>query len=257
MKHLLFTIIAAVVLVGCGPKAPDISIHDAAKAGDIKAVKQHLAAGTDVDARDKQDKTPLKHAAFSGYKEIVKLLIAEGADVNVKGKGGRTPLHTAAQLSQKATIELLIANGADVNAMDGGGLWEGGGTPLDMNNIGEIADLLRKHGGKTAKWLKAAESIHIAAESGNLEAVKKHLVAGADVNIPDDRFGMTPLYHAAFWGHTTVIELLIASGADVNTKNRVGSTPLDLFETDSRKESAALLRKHGGKTSDELKAEGK
>ena len=234
MKHLLLTTIAAVVLVGCGelqqsPLKKENSqagreLIVAIRKGDIETIKQHLEAGVDV---------------------------------NVKGQGGRTPLHTAAQLSQKAIIELLIANGADVNAMDGGGLWEGGGTPLDMNNIGEIADLLRKHGGKTAKWLKAAESIHIAAESGNLEAVKKHLVAGAEVNIPDDRFGMTPLYHAAFWGHTNVIELLIASGADVNTKNRVGSTPLDLFETDRRKESAALLRKHGGKTSAELKAEGK
>ena len=31
-------------------KAPDISIHEAAGTGDIEAVKQHLAAGTDVNA---------------------------------------------------------------------------------------------------------------------------------------------------------------------------------------------------------------
>ncbi|MDP6415796.1 MAG: hypothetical protein QGG54_12350 [Gammaproteobacteria bacterium] len=56
MKHLLLTTIAAVVLVGCGesqpPEPPDISIHDAADSGNIEAVKQHLAAGTDVDAKD-------------------------------------------------------------------------------------------------------------------------------------------------------------------------------------------------------------
>ena len=47
-SHLLLTTIAAVVLVGCGPpKPPDISIHDAAKAGDIETVKQHLADGAD------------------------------------------------------------------------------------------------------------------------------------------------------------------------------------------------------------------
>jgi len=48
MKHLLLTTIAAVLLVGCGQSASDISIHDAAKAGDIEAVKQHLANGADV-----------------------------------------------------------------------------------------------------------------------------------------------------------------------------------------------------------------
>ena len=50
MKHLLLTTIAAVVLVGWGPSTPDISIHDAAEDGNIKVVKQHIAAGTDVNA---------------------------------------------------------------------------------------------------------------------------------------------------------------------------------------------------------------
>ncbi len=48
MKHLLLTTIAAVVLVGCGPS---VDIHQAAIDGDIEAVKQHLAAGTDVNAK--------------------------------------------------------------------------------------------------------------------------------------------------------------------------------------------------------------
>ena len=60
MKHLLLTTIAAVVLVGCGESVPDISIHDAiVLGGDIEAVKQHLAAGTDVDAKDMNGETSL------------------------------------------------------------------------------------------------------------------------------------------------------------------------------------------------------
>ena len=68
-----------------------------------------------------------------------------------------------------------------------------------------------------------AISIHIAAMQGNLEAVKQHIAAGADVN-----------------------------AKDVN-----GYTPLDwaIFNKDT--ETADLLRKHGGKTGKELKAEGK
>jgi PBP1b-binding outer membrane lipoprotein LpoB len=61
MKHLLLTTIAAVVLVGCATtespepqtaKAPDISLFEAADRGNIEAVKQHIAAGTDVNAKD-------------------------------------------------------------------------------------------------------------------------------------------------------------------------------------------------------------
>jgi len=50
MKQLLITI-AGVVLVGCGPS---LDIHQAAKDGNIEAVKQHLAAGTDVNAKDEK-----------------------------------------------------------------------------------------------------------------------------------------------------------------------------------------------------------
>jgi peptidoglycan-N-acetylglucosamine deacetylase len=52
MKHILITTIAAVVLVGCGPKAPKGDIHIYAKEGDIVAVKQHLADGADVNVKD-------------------------------------------------------------------------------------------------------------------------------------------------------------------------------------------------------------
>jgi len=77
MKQLLITI-AAVVLLGCGLKAPDISIHEATKEGNIEAVKQHLAAGTDVNAKNKYGWTPLHHAASWGHKEIADLLRKHG-----------------------------------------------------------------------------------------------------------------------------------------------------------------------------------
>ena len=114
MKHLLLTTIAAVVLVGCRE-----SIHNTAFDGNIEAVKQHLAAGTDVNAKSGDGRTPLHYAAWRGHKEIIKLLITNGADVNV--------------MSTKY-----------------------GSTPLDFaKRKPEIADFLRKHGGKTGEELKA------------------------------------------------------------------------------------------------------
>ena len=102
MKHLLLTTIATVVLVWCGPSAPGISIDRAAHDGNIEAVKQHLAAGTDVNAL-----SVLHHAAFSGRKEIVELLIANGADVNAKMFDGKTPLDFTVVGVQPETTALL------------------------------------------------------------------------------------------------------------------------------------------------------
>ena len=103
-------------------------------------------------------------------------------------------------------------------------------------------------------------SIHKAAEAGNIEAVKKHLAAGADVNATHG--GWTPLHYSASAGHKEVAKLLIVEGSDVNAKNDInGGTPLDWAthpaNPNHTAEIAAFLRKHGGKTGAELKAEGK
>ena len=79
MKHLLLTTIVAVLLVGCGPSASERALLEAAADGNIEAVKLHLAAGTDVDAKDMNGETSLTWAAYSGHKEIAKLLLANGA----------------------------------------------------------------------------------------------------------------------------------------------------------------------------------
>jgi len=137
------------------------SIHVAALDGNIEAVKQHLANGTDVNVKNNFESTPLHSASGGGHKEIVELLIAKGADADATNSSGRTPLHFAAIHDHKEIAELLIAEGADVNAKD-----DDGSTALDIatdpdnpdasaNTSEETPDLLRKHGGKTAEELKA------------------------------------------------------------------------------------------------------
>ncbi len=255
MKHLLLTTIAAVVLVGCGKsqtsepptaKALDISIHDAVKDENIEAVKQHLAAGTDMDAKNNNEWTALDCAVFYDRSEIAELLIDAGADVNVKNGLGQTPLDCAMLFKHPKT-----------------------------------ADVLRKHGGKSG----VVDSIYVAVELGNIEAVKQHLAAGVDVNAKADgrdpllqyartkavtelliaqgadvnaygSRGITFLHDMAMFGYKEIAELLIAKGADVNAKDEDGETPLDTTYIFNKTETADLLRKHGGKTGEELKAEG-
>ncbi len=151
--RLFFGSIILVFVIGVGPQSLPSNakaLHRAAAAGDIEAVKQHLAAGTDVNVRvGEWGDTPLHRAAFGGNKEIVELLLNNEVDVNVKDDYGCTPLHDAAEYGHKKIIELLITNGADVNAMDNVGK-----TPIDWAieyDETEIADLLRKHGGKRGR----------------------------------------------------------------------------------------------------------
>ena len=128
--------------------------REAAKKGDIEAVRQNIFAEVNVNAIGGFfRRTALHFAAEEGHKEIVELLINHNADLNKKTSNGCAALHFAAEEDHKEIAELLIAKGADVNAKD-----EEGGTALDWairHKRTEIADLLRKHGGKTGEELKA------------------------------------------------------------------------------------------------------
>ncbi|MDP6253019.1 MAG: ankyrin repeat domain-containing protein, partial [Verrucomicrobiota bacterium] len=108
--------------------------------GNIKAIKQHIAAGTDLNAKGDGESTPLHWAAYEGHKETAELLIAEGADVNA----GWRNIH-----QQLVGIDVVLPE----NPLDHLRI-----TPLDvaiMRSARPIADLLRKHGGKTGEELKA------------------------------------------------------------------------------------------------------
>ena len=96
-----------------------------------------------------------------------------------------------------------------------------------------------------------------AAYNGNIEAVKQHLAAGTDVNVKGGFADGTPLHYAAANGHKEIAELLIEKGADVKAKDEGGKTPLDVAIQFKELEITNLLRVIGGKTGDELKAEGK
>jgi len=214
VKHLLLTTIAAVVLATTTFADP---IHDAARTGDLAGVQAELNKGVNVNAKDEDGQTPLHEAANWGHKETAELLIANGADVNARTGGwlNVTPLHRA---ETKEIAELLIANGADVNAKDGTGR-----TPL-----------------------------HWTAETGRKEIAELLIEKGADLNAKDDAFGWTPLHIAALFSYKEIAELLIVEGADANAKGEEGETPLDVAVDEDSTETADILRKHGGRTAEEL-----
>ena len=98
--------------------------------------------------------------------------------------------------------------------------------------------------------------LHLASENGQKEAAELLIDKGANVNAYA-KWERTPLHGAAKTGQKGIIELLIAAGANVNAKDFENKTPLDETIKYKHTETAALLRKHGGKTGEELKAEGK
>jgi len=87
---------------------------DAAKRGDVEAIRRALATGEPVDQGDyKFENTPLMHAAIKGCVPCVELLLDHGADINHMNSGYATPLIWAAMQGSAAMVQVLLQRGAD------------------------------------------------------------------------------------------------------------------------------------------------
>ena len=157
-------------------ESPDGTLFNAAVAGNLEAVKQHIAAGTDlnqVDPNPLGSKGSSLHAAAAfGYTEVAVALIEGGADVNQKDKEGQTPLHMAALFCYPKIAQAFLNNGADKTIKDNDGqtalgmvvfpweiakgiyelldgiIFKPAGKPLDYNRIQktrpQVAAIIRK-----------------------------------------------------------------------------------------------------------------
>jgi len=228
MKYLITTI-AAILLIGCGesqqshtstetkPVEPVAEVPEQQSSFEVESVLQSATAKIDPQSS-------IQDAAKKGDLQAVKNHLASGVDVNDDGGIGMTALQNAAGFGHIDVVQLLIKNGADVNTRNPFNL-----TPIDqanMLNFTETIEILRKHGGKTGAELWADESIVGAAALGDVELLRKYFSNGVDVNEKDDS-GETALHYAAT---EKVADLLISKGAQVNATNDFGETPLDQAE---------------------------
>ena len=194
---------------------------------DLDSVREQLTAGLDVNSIDEKGISLLHKAVIIGNIDLVKLLVENGADLDIElprlnsNHMRLTPILYAVIQNKKNIVSYLINQGVDVDKK------------LNSNTT----------------------ILHHASAHNHVDLVKLIISKDADINSCDTN-GMSPLHYASNIGNKKIIEILIAAGANVNAKEGK-HTPLDLVLDKSLFEITALLRKHGGKTGEELKAEGK
>jgi ankyrin repeat protein len=106
---MLFGCVAWVFALGCGPSAPGTPLHAAVQDGNYPAVRQHIAARSDLNAKNAAGWTALHVAAMKGDLQMVKLLAEGGADVRRPGPLGRTPVDVAREKGKTPIVQYLEA----------------------------------------------------------------------------------------------------------------------------------------------------
>lgn len=250
-------------------KSIENTLVGAARDGDLEAIKQHITEGADVNALH-FEMPPLTWAAMMGQTDAAELLLQHGADISGRNRDGNTALHLAVFLGRAETVELLVKNGADVNAKN-----DDGATPVDILNVPwEMTGLLTKSMGialeqkqfeagkakiremfstdpklgvKTLTNVQDSNSTDLwsAARTGNLQAIKRYIEEGGNINALDNGFQLSAMSWGALHGQTEVVQLLIENGVEVNIKNGDGATPLHSAAFLGRVDVAKLLLENG------------
>ena len=161
----------------------------AARQGDIESAQVLLDAGAEVNQTTEYGWTPLLAAVHNRYYRLATFLLERGADPNIANKGGWTPLY-------------LATDNRNIEAGD---------YPTrrpDLDHLALIRTLLAGGASPNARMASSTETRTIFTHQWLYEP------------------GATPFLRAAQSGDLTLLQLLLAHGADPSVATTNGTTPL-------------------------------
>lgn len=236
----------------------------AAEEGNSEIIAMLMEAGAAADVANSTGSMALHRAVRGGDLDCVELLVEKGhADYNRRKKNGQTPLHLAAANGHVDVVQYLLQKGAQLSATV-----EAFGTPLDFamamktGHFDVVKFLVEKGANATmdlsesASWGDNAKILEFAQKhplSFNLVSVLFERIV--DVNEECEPY-KTVLQAVARVGATSVMEELLAKGAEPNIKGGECGSALHAAILSQNPRSVKLLLKHDADLAIEHKGEG-
>ncbi|KAL8785217.1 MAG: hypothetical protein Q9213_003486 [Squamulea squamosa] len=225
-----------------------------AHTGYTATIRALLEAGADIDKSNVSGVTALMAAASKGYDDAVQLLVENGANLDSTDRWEHTALHKAIIGGFTSTAMLLLDKGANLNptyiSLDSA-IYSGSAAMVDIvsnkaaeANEGNVIEsslhyplrgdcpstevltmLIRKEASLTVFNKDGQTPIHLAAQTGRVDAVRLFLNHGVAPNLRSQD-GYTPLHWATFNGSLETVNVLVDYGADLTAQNDAGETVL-------------------------------
>jgi ankyrin repeat protein len=246
-------------------------LMEAVLAGQGGTVALLSRAGADPAPRNIRGDTPLHAAVSAERSDLIKLLLNRGAPIHAKNASGRTPYQTALALSPRMVLTLLtpdrvsaaddegqsplhialqsgaslsiiqqiIEQGCRVSEVDSGGR-----SPLrvalDLDAL-DKAEYLTRAGSDVFSGARDGKTPAGIALSRGQDAVWA-LFCNEGAIRARDAGGNTILHHAVLSGRADMVSLLIALGADKNSRNLSAETPADVALRQNRMDLVQLFQ---------------
>ncbi|KAH9159416.1 hypothetical protein LEN26_002353 [Aphanomyces euteiches] len=245
-------IVALLVAAKCNVLAVDdkkySALHYAAAGAQADNVRLLLKAKADVDGKTLDGDSALHKACEAGSFEVAQELLQCNIDIDGENSVCVLPLkQRASQFGSLAIVQELIRRGSDVNKRDHIGM-----TALQLAvqgsaDVDVVKCLVEAKSDIENTCIEeySAETVLIRAIKSSSEDVVKYLLSkGANIETAD-KDGQTPLIVASTHKLHNMIEILLDSGASIEASDKVGCTALMRAVINLDKHGAEVLVQRG------------
>lgn len=193
------------------------------------------------DSIDENDNT----ITYNPYEEIVEILLENNAKVNLRSKDGLLPIHVAADRNKNYLIvEKLLNAKVYLNGRD-----KTNHTPLFIaacNNCPKVVEILLKYS-VNIHYLydeNLDTILHKTCENRNLH-ISHMLIKKTSDTSARNTFGNTPLHLAIQYQFLAITKILVLyrKNLQLNFKNKVGQTPMDIILYNYKDYDVNILQK--------------
>jgi ankyrin repeat protein len=206
----------------------------------VDQVLRSPAFDQDIEARDKEGKTPIYWAARKGNNTAVQQLIHAGADVNAADVGKDTPLGAASRSCSDVCMQMLLGAGAHVDNKDCFGYTALANVGKWQTKVAFAKVLIQAGASPNSLDIHGATAFARSARYNHCNIGAYLMDHGADINKPDYE-GNPPIFEAATADAGEFLVMLLSRGARQDVRNNAGSTLLHVLAMHSSPKTLRIL----------------